>query len=106
MLESRGIDRRTFLVSGTFALVALGGVPALIVPAAASDAETFRRLSAFLTDTPDLDAGLAARAFGQLTELDPAFPDKVASVAGAVTSSLAPSMDDFLAHPASSADAL
>ena len=104
--SGRGIDRRTFLVSGTFALAALGGTRALIVPAEASDAETFRTLSAFLTETPYLDPALAARAFGQLTELDPAFPEKVGRLSEVVTSSLAPSMDDFLAHPASSGSAI
>jgi len=103
---ANGIDRRTFLVSGTFALAALGGVPALIVPAKASDAETFRTLSAFLTDAPDIDPALAARAFGQLTELDAAFPEKTAALADVVASSLAPSIDDFLAHPASSGSGL
>ena len=97
-----GIDRRTFLATGTFALAALGGLRALIVPAEASDADTFRSLSAFLADDPAIDPTVAARAFGQLTELDPDFPQKVARLADTVTSSLAPSMDDFLAHPASS----
>ena len=101
-----GLDRRGFVVSGAFALAALGGARWLVAPALAEDADTFLRLSAFLTDVPDLDATLAARAFGQLTALDATFPEKTAQLAGAVTSSLAPSIDDFLAHPASSDTAL
>ncbi len=99
--EAGGIDRRAFVVSGAFAMVAFGGPRWLIAPAEASDAETFGTLSAFLTDTSGIDPAVAARAFGQLTELDQAFPEKTANLADAVSSSLAPSMDDFLAHPAS-----
>lgn len=101
-----GLDRRAFVVSGAVALAALGGARWLVAPAAASDADTFRTLSAFLTDVPDLDPALAARAFGLLTALDAGFPEKAAVLASAVTSSLAPSIDDFLAHPASSPLAL
>jgi hypothetical protein len=101
-----GLDRRGFVMAGAVALAAFGGVRWLVTPALASDADTFLTLSGFLTDVPDLDPALAARAFGQLTQLDAGFPEKTARLAGAVTSSLAPSIDDFLAHPASSDTAL
>lgn len=104
--EPGGIDRRAFVVSGAFALAAFGGARWLIAPAEASDAETFGTLSAFLTDASDIDPAVAARAFGQLTELDATFPEQTANLADAVSSSLAPSMDDFLAHPASGDTAL
>ncbi len=98
------LDRRAFLVSGAFALTALAGTRWLVATAAAAPADTdaFRTLSAFLTGAPGLDAEIAARAFGQLTELDASFPEKAGVLASAVATSDAPSMDDFLAHPASS----
>jgi hypothetical protein len=98
------IDRRGFIVSGAFALTALYGARWLVATAEAApaDAGAFRTLSAFLTGAPDLDAELVARAFGQLTELDASFPEKAGALASAVATSDAPSMDDFLAHPASS----
>lgn len=100
----RTLDRRGFIVAGAFALTAFAGARWLVATAEAApaDAEAFRTLSAFLTGAPDLDAGIAARAFGQLTELDASFPEKVGALAAAVATSDAPSMDDFLAHPASS----
>jgi len=99
-----GIDRRAFIVSGAFALTALSGARWLVASADAAPADTgaFRTLSAFLTGAPDLDAEIAARAFGQLTQLDASFPEKAGALASAVATSDAPSMDDFLAHPASS----
>jgi hypothetical protein len=98
------LDRRTFIVSGVFALSAFSGARWLVATAEAAPADTgaFRTLSAFLTGTPDLDTEIAARAFGQLTELDANFPEKAGALASAVAASEAPSMDDFLAHPASS----
>jgi hypothetical protein len=98
------IDRRAFIVAGAFALTAVAGTRWLVASAEAApaDAEAFRTLSAFLTGAPDLDAEIAARAFGQLTELDAAFPEKAGALAAAVATSDAPSVDDFLAHPASS----
>lgn len=101
-----GLDRRGFVMAGAVALAAFGGARWLVTPALASDADTFLTLSGFLTDVPDLDPALAARAFGQLTQLDAGFPEKAAVLASAVTRSLAPSVDDFLAHPASSDTAL
>jgi hypothetical protein len=98
------LDRRSFVVSAAFALTAFAGARWLVATAEAApaDTEAFRTLSAFLTGAPDLDAELAARAFGQLTELDAGFADKAGALASAVATSDAPSIDDFLAHPASS----
>jgi hypothetical protein len=105
---SVALDRRGFIVSGAFALTALYGARWLVAAAEAApaDAGAFRTLSAFLTGAPELDAEIAARAFGQLTGLDASFPDKAGALAAAVANSDAPSMDDFLAHPASSEAAL
>ena len=102
------IDRRAFVVSGVFALTLFGGARWLVgtAEAAPADAAGFRGLSAFLTGHPDLDDAISARAFGQLTELDASFPDKASALAAAVAGSDAPSMDDFLAHPASNDPAL
>ena len=100
--KREGIDRRAFIATGVFALSAFGGARWLIAPAEASDSDDFRALSAFLTSSDDVDPAIAARAFGQLTELDPTFPDKISTLSDVVASSQAPSMDDFLAHPASS----
>ncbi|HET7714522.1 MAG TPA: sugar dehydrogenase complex small subunit [Bauldia sp.] len=98
------LDRRAFVVSGAFALTALAGAPWLVASAGAAPAnvDQFLALSAFLTGAPGLDAELAARAFGQLTELDAGFPDRAGALADAVGTSQAPTIDDFLAHPASS----
>ena len=98
------IDRRSFVVTGAFALTALG-VPAwLVAPAQAETAapESFRNLSAFLIGDKDVDPVLAERAFGQLAALDAGFPEKAAALAAVVDGSQAPTVDDFLAHPASS----
>lgn len=102
------LDRRTFVVSGAFALTAFAGGPWLVATAEAApaDVDGFRALSSFLTGAHDLDAMLAARAFGQLTELDAEFPDKAGALAKAVAASAAPTMDDFLAHPDSGDRAL
>lgn len=98
------LDRRAFIVSGAFALAAFAGARWLIGSAEAAPADfgAFLTLSAFLTGATELDAEIAARAFGQLTELDGSFPEKAGALAAAVATSSAPSMDDFLAHPASS----
>jgi hypothetical protein len=103
-LASGALDRRGFIVSGAFALTAFAGARWLVAAAEAAPADTgaFLTLSAFVTGAVDLDAEIAARAFGQLTELDASFPDKAGALAAAVAASDAPSMDDFLAHPESS----
>jgi hypothetical protein len=90
-------------VSGAFAFAAFAGAPWLIATAEAApaDVDGFRALSSFLTGAPDLDPMLAARAFGQLTELEASFPDKAGALADAVATSGATTMDDFLAGPAS-----
>lgn len=96
------LDRRAFIVAGSFALAGFGGARWLIAPAQAASSDDFLALSRFLADAGDLDPAIAARAFGQLTELDATFPDKVSTLMDVVVSSQAPSIDDFLAHPASS----
>ena len=77
------IDRRGFIVSGAFALTVFAGARWLVATAEAApaDAGAFRTLSAFLTGAPNLDAEIAARAFGQLTELDASFPEKAGALA-------------------------
>ncbi len=106
--DGPAIDRRAFVVAGAFALATFGGTRWLVAAAEAAPADSaaFRNLSAFLTGRPGLDDVLAARAFGQLTELDAGFPERAGALAAAVAGSDAPSMDDFLAHPASSDAAL
>jgi len=100
------LDRRAFVVSGVFTLTAFAGLPWLFGRAEAAmapvDAATFRTLSAFLTGAADLDPALAERALAQLTTLDADFPGNAGRLADAVGTSDAPSVDDFLAHPASS----
>ena len=104
--ERGTLDRRAFIVSGVFTLTAFAGMPWLFgraeAAAAPADAGTFRVLSTFLTGAADLDAELAARALAQLTALDADFPAKAGILAEAVATSDATSIDDFLAHPASS----
>lgn len=102
--ERESLNRRTFVVSGAFALAAFSSgihYPVVSVEAAPMvDLELFRTLCIFLTDVPDLDSLLAERAFSQLTALDADFSTQAGTVADAVTASAAPSMDDFLARSA------
>jgi hypothetical protein len=102
--ENAAIDRRAFVVAGGFlGLTALTGgfawSAAPATPVAAADVEEFRVLSRLLTGAPELDPGLAERAYNQLTFLDAGFPGKTAALAAAVKSSGAASMDAFLASP-------
>ena len=98
------LDRRRFIVTGAFALTTLGMPAWLVAPAAAATAapESFRSLSAFLIGVADVDPVLAERAYRQLAALDSGFAETVAALAAVVDESQAPTVDDFLAHPASS----
>jgi hypothetical protein len=105
------MDRRTLVVtSGFLGLSALTGGFAWPKDATAAvsqpDVEAFRALSRLLTGAPDLDPGLAERAYRQLTALDPDFPGEATTLVEAVKSSGATNMDAFLASPNSSGERL